>query len=134
MKNQYFGRRRQSAVRAVAWMQGCARVAIGAGMLLNPAQAVRSWSGEYDEKASSLPSRAFGMRDLVLGAGTLWSLHRGHPVRHWFILAVGLELIDSSVTVNKRRITGRAGPLDTWELLTASGLLGGILVGALLDE
>ncbi|MEV6070933.1 hypothetical protein AB0L82_30685 [Nocardia sp. NPDC052001] len=124
----------RQVVRSTAWAQGAARVAIGSGMLLNPAETVKSWSGEYDEKMSSLPSRAFGARDLVLGAGTLFSLYRGHPVRHWFVLSVGLELIDASVTLNKRRITGNSGAPDTWELLTAAGLFGGLLVAGLLDD
>ncbi len=124
----------RSIVRSTAWMQGAARLAIGTGMLLDPARTVKSWSGEYDERASSLPSRAFGMRDLVIGSGSLWSLYRKHPVRHWFVLGVALELIDASVTLDKRRITGNSGAPDTWELLTAAGLMGGLMVALLLED
>jgi hypothetical protein len=127
-------KRIQSVVRATAWAQGIARVAIGSGMLLDPAKAVQSWSGEYDDTKSSLPSRAFGARDVVIGAGTLVALYRNHPVRHWFVLGVGLELIDASVTLNKRRVTGNSGAPDTWELLTAAGLVGGLVVAALLND
>ncbi|MFE3983171.1 hypothetical protein ACFXPR_01685 [Nocardia tengchongensis] len=127
-------RRVQGMVRQMAWSQALARIAIGTGMLTQPATVSKSWSGEYDDTASSLPTRAFGTRDVVIGLGTVWSLRRGHPVRHWFVLGVALELVDATVTLNKRGRQGITGPPDTWELLTAAGLAGGILVAAALRE
>ncbi|MTE12549.1 hypothetical protein [Nocardia aurantiaca] len=124
----------QAMVRQMAWSQGLARIAIGAGMLTAPATVAKSWSGEYDEDASSLPTRAFGTRDVVIGLGTIWSLRRGHPVRHWFVLGVALELVDATVTLRKRQRLGVTGRPDTWEMLTAAGLAGGILVATALRE
>ncbi|MEU6582217.1 hypothetical protein [Nocardia sp. NPDC046763] len=132
--NSMLARRTRALVRQAAWSQALARVAIGTGMLTAPGAVAKSWSGEYDEDASSLPTRAFGTRDVVIGLGTLWSLRRGHPVRHWFVLGVALELVDATVTLNKRARLGRTGPPDTWELLTAAGLAGGIMVAAALRE
>ncbi|WP_330181569.1 hypothetical protein OHB26_35185 [Nocardia sp. NBC_01503] len=132
--NSTLARATQGMVRQLAWSQALARIAIGTGMLTAPAVVSKSWSGEYDEDASSLPTRAFGTRDVVIGLGTIWSLRRGHPVRHWFILGVALELVDATVTLNKRERLGVTGRPDTWELLTAAGLAGGVLVAVALRE
>ncbi|WP_156959751.1 hypothetical protein [Nocardia sp. BMG51109] len=126
--------RAQPLVKQMAWSQGVARVLIGTSMFVAPTPVVGSWTGAADAAAVHLPMRALGLRDAVIGIGTLWSLRRGQPVRHWFTLGVAIELIDASVTVNKRYRLGNTGHPDAWELLTAAGLVGGVIVAAALRD
>jgi hypothetical protein len=118
----------------MAWSQGVARVAIGTSMLASPQRVLASWAGEAGYGSSTLPLRAFGTRDAVIGLGMLWSLHRKHPVRHWFVLGVALELVDTTITARKRLRKPSGSPPDAWELLTAAGLFGGVLVAVGLAE
>ncbi|MBF6329912.1 hypothetical protein [Nocardia transvalensis] len=127
-------RRAQPLVKQMAWSQGLARVLIGTSMFAAPALVAGSWTGEADTATVRLPMRALGLRDAVIGIGTLWSLRRRQPVRHWFVLGVAVELVDASVTLNKRRRLGATGHPDAWELLTAAGLAGGVIVAAALRD
>lgn len=78
--------------------------------------------------------RAFAVRDLALGLGMLRGLARREPVRHWFRLGIAFELVDAGATVLYRRELPDGPVPDAMAALGAFGLVGGAIVGALLDE
>src|SRR4051794_41827718 len=64
----------QRYVRALA----AGRIAVGALMVWKPEQAVQGWIGGVASRSGTQTiTRAFGARDLVLGAGTLAALGSG---------------------------------------------------------
>lgn len=61
------------------------RIAFGAGLLLVPSRAGRSWLGPAAQRRSTqVFARGLGARDLALGAGALLALQRGEPAQRWF--------------------------------------------------
>lgn len=81
--------------RTIARTLGAMRIGFGAGMLLAPGLAVRIWLGrDADTTAARVMSRAIGVRDLVLGFGTLRSLDEGRA-RGWLEAGAAADLVDS---------------------------------------
>ena len=92
--------------RALLRMLAAGRIAVGSTLLAVPGTAGRSWVGDgATDPGVKVLTRALGIRDLVLGAGTLRALEAGHPVRSWAALAATCDAIDlAATTLAVRRI------------------------------
>lgn len=128
-----FRRQVQPLIRAIAWAHGATRVGIGVGMLASPAVA-GSFVGATNRGSATVLRPAFAIRDTVLGVGTVWSLAARKPVRHWFVAGTVIEVVElTAITRNSKELP--ATRVSTaWSLVTAAGLLGGVLIAVLLEE
>jgi hypothetical protein len=91
------------SARSLARFTAACRVAIGAGLIVQPRLAVRPWLGrEADRPASALLSRALGARDLVLALGTLSAIAEREALRRWLAASVVADGTDFAVTLAAR--------------------------------
>jgi hypothetical protein len=76
------------------------RVAVGVLMLLKPEEATRAWIGRRAASYSGTQTavRAFGARDLSLGAGTLAALMARQDARDWVAAGAFADLADFTAT------------------------------------
>jgi len=118
----------------MAYAHAAARTAVGVGLLVSPT-AARAWLGDSaDEGGGRVSLQAFAIRDALVGLGQIYSLRRGHPVRHWFQLALAFELTDALATISQRRHLPDGPFPDAVALFALSGIVGGAAVGFGLDE
>ena len=72
------------------------RQLVGAAFVLAPGLAGRAWIGsDARRRPVKVLARAFGVRDLAIGLGTVIALDRGTPVRGWIEAGVLSDLIDT---------------------------------------
>ena len=125
----------QPLVRSLAFAHAGTRTAIGLSLLLVPSRTARPWLGHGVEAGGGrVALHAFAVRDAAIGLAILRGLLRREPVRHWFRLGLGLELVDSGATVRYRRQLPEGREPDAWALLGAAGLVGGAVIALLLEE
>src|SRR3954452_22039642 len=76
------------------------RILFGAAMLLKPEEAVRGWIGSRAASygGTQTVTRAFGARDMALGAGALAALMAGKDARDWVIAGGLCDLADFAAT------------------------------------
>ena len=76
------------------------RIGVGVAMLLQPEAAVRGWIGTRaaSNGGSHVLARAFGARDLSLGAGTLAALASGRDARDWVAAGAFADVADLVAT------------------------------------
>lgn len=76
------------------------RVAIGVALLLAPGLAARGWAGaEASRPVTRVFLRTLGIRDLVLGLGTLRALNRGEDVAPWARYGAAVDGVDAAATL-----------------------------------
>lgn len=76
------------------------RILIGIVMLLAPRKGVRGWLGrDADSGGVTLLARAFGAREIALGAGTLGALTTGSPARPWVVAGIVSDGVDAAASV-----------------------------------
>lgn len=82
------------------------RVAFGALMLLKPEEATRAWIGRRAASYSGTQTavRAFGARDLSLGAGALAALMAGQDARDWVAAGAFADMADFAATATAQDI------------------------------
>ncbi len=72
------------------------RIAIGIAMLLTPRRTAGGWLGDGTMSGRvSLLARAFGAREVAIGAGTLRALSSGEPARPWVIAGIVSDGLDA---------------------------------------
>jgi hypothetical protein len=106
------------------------RVAIGASMVLTPTTASRPWIGDVArEPAARVMVRAFGIRDLALGAGLAAALARGdrEATRTWLVAGVASDAVDAAATLIGWRHLPKAGRLLTLTVAASAAALGAVL-------
>jgi hypothetical protein len=110
-------------VRALA----AGRVLVGATLLLAPKQAGSSWVGDAARRPEvTVIARAFGVRDLALGIGTLQALEGDAPARPWVALGMVCDLADLAATAWAIRAIGARRALPVMVVAgaaTAAGYL-----------
>jgi hypothetical protein len=101
------------------------RVGVGIGLLARPRLLTRAWIGaDADRVGAQVLTRALGVRDLVIGAGTLAA--SGADRRPWLVAALVADATDLTVTL----AAGRALPVRGRVLVSlAAG--GGVAMGAI---
>ena len=82
------------------------RVLVGVVMLLKPEEAVRGWIGARPASYGGTQSitRAFGARDLSLGAGALAALVAGKDARDWVAAGAFADVADLAATATAEDI------------------------------
>jgi hypothetical protein len=116
-------------VRAIA----VGRVAVGASLIALPGVAGRQWIGDAaSDRRTKVIIRAFGVRDLALGAGTLQALDTGQPARPWVVMGAVSDVVDLAATAVAIRALGarRAVPVM---LVAAGAAIGGLLASEHVD-
>jgi hypothetical protein len=104
-------------------------------MLMSPERVARSWVGDMDVASGRVALAAFAIRDAGMGVGLLWSLARGYPVRHWYLLGIAYELVDvTAVIASKDRLSPPSWTPYAWNVIGLVGILGGAVVAAIPDE
>jgi hypothetical protein len=114
--------------RALARLMAASRVAIGAGFVVAPRLAMRSWIGrDADRPTNMLLTRAFGARDLVLGVGPLLSLRNRDALRPWLAAGVVADTTDLFATLAAR---GEIPPASRAMVVSVAG--GAVALGVLV--
>src|SRR5437764_342701 len=82
------------------------RIAFGAAMLTKPEASVRAWIGRRAASygGTQTVTRAFGARDMSLGAGALAALLAGRDARDWVLLGAFADLADFGATATAEDI------------------------------
>jgi peptide-methionine (R)-S-oxide reductase len=87
---------RLSAV-TVARLFAAGRVAAGAAVLLRPEALARALRVDTSTaRRTSWLARMFGIRDLALGAGTLFALTRGGQPLPWLLASAASDAVDTT--------------------------------------
>jgi len=107
---------------------GIARAVIGGAMVLAPATSMRFWIGE-ERKAfgARLITRAFGMREIAIGVGTVLAVDHDAPVRGWLEAGVLIDSSDALTTLVSYRKLPRVG-----RTLVLAGAASAAVMGARL--
>lgn len=89
--------------RTIATLYAGGRVAIGTALLLAPERAGRGWVGKLAERPGAQAlTQALGIRDLGLGAGTLYALQTGERLAPWLVASAVSDVTDLVATVRAR--------------------------------
>ena len=123
----------EDAARLSAWSNGVGRIAVGIGLLASPKHAAGAWVGEAESNrlSTALLGRAVGIRDVVIGAATVYGLTRGHAR----LALVGAALTDAGdlgatlAAGDKLPEPGRTATLA----LIATGITGAAFAATQLD-
>jgi hypothetical protein len=109
---------------AFARASAVGRVGFGIGLLAAPRLLTRAWIGDDADRAGAqVLTRLLGVRDLVIGAGTL--VADDPDRRRWLAAAVVADATDLTVTL----AAGRALPVRG-RILVSLAAAGGVMLGA----
>jgi hypothetical protein len=91
-------------------IMGWARATVGAGMTLAPGAFLRLSGREAPTPVSMLLMRTIGIRDLVLGVGTITAARRGsdEELTRWTSSGLASDSLDVVASLAARRSIGRA--------------------------
>ncbi len=100
------------------------RAAIGAALTLLPAKTVGSgWIGKDAERPTAqLLFRCVGVRDGVLGLGTLAALKRGDALAPWILAAALADAVDLVATLAARKAIPRSAVVGVGALAGGTAL------------
>ena len=109
----------------IARVAGASRVAIGAALLSAPGLVGKPWVGDVSERpAAQIAIAGLGARDLVIGAGTLWTLGgRKRGVGPWLIAAGLADAADLTGAFRFRKGLSTASIAGTAALAGGSAAL-----------
>jgi hypothetical protein len=104
-------------VASKAEIMGWARAAVGAGLLVAPGAFLRLSGREPPTPVAVLLMRTIGIRDLVLGAGTVTAARRGSEpdLRRWTSVGLASDSLDvlaslvAAPTIGRAEAAGAAG-------------------------
>jgi len=101
------------------------RVLIGATVLVAPGFSGRRWIGDTARQpGASVVARAFGVRDLALGIGTLQALDADAPAEPWVTLGVLCDAADLVATLLAVRAIGVKRALPVMAVAAGAAALG----------
>ena len=111
--------------RAIAKQVAYGRMALGAALMVRPGLVTRPWLGPVaDAPGGSVLAVTFGARDLAVGAGTAYALHRGAAARPWLLAAAFSDTIDALATFVSRRALPSPGAQGTVALAATGAAIG----------
>jgi hypothetical protein len=91
---------------------GCLRGAVGIGLIMAPKAVARSQADQSPTGTSVLLMRTIGVRDLVLGAGTVAAARAGEDeVRRWIATGLLSDALDVLTGAVSGSLVGRKGAL-----------------------
>lgn len=110
------------------------RIAVGAGLVVAPAFAVRTWAGRSaDTPSGRMLARAIGGRDLVLGALLLKALRADERHDHLLQLGLAADAVDILAATLMGSDLGRSRRLVV-PLVAGGVAAAGYLAGKAIDE
>ncbi len=115
---------------ALARASALGRLGFGIGLLADPTRLTVPWIGRDGKRSGpQVLTRSLGVRDLVLGLGTLTS--GGREQQRWLMAALAADLTDLTATL----AAGRQLPL-AGRLLVGLAAGGGVAmgIGALAEQ
>ena len=89
--------------RELARQLALGRVAVGVASVIAPGLALRSWLGKDTSAGAKVLGRAFGVRDALLGVGTLQAIDRDDRVKEWLVGGLIADATDFTATVLARK-------------------------------
>jgi hypothetical protein len=97
--------------RQLARILGLTRAAVGLTAIVAPGFFAKRWIGPTgDDAGAKVITRAFGVRDAVLGIGLHQALSDGRPAGSWVQAGVASDAVDAvSTLVALRRIGWKTG-------------------------
>jgi hypothetical protein len=109
----------------LARIAAASRAAIGVALLVAPRPLAKAWLGDAaDHPGTSVAVSGLGVRDLALGAGTLWSLGgRKRKPRPWLVGSGAADAADLLGTVRARAALSTASVIGTVALAGGSAAL-----------
>ncbi len=111
--------------RTAAAALAAGRVAIGLGLLVAPATIGRIWIGrDADRRSVQVLVRAFGARDVVLGAGALLAMRHGRGLRGWVEAGAVADAADALATLAARDELPDLGSATTVVLAGSAAVTG----------
>lgn len=114
--------------RDLARINGIGRALLGAGLVMAPGIAARTWIGDASSASGAqVVARALGIRDVALGAGLLWALQRDEPAYAWVAAAAAADAIDAGATLIGWSDLPKAGRVGVLALAAGSAVQMGLL-------
>lgn len=110
------------------------RIAVGLAFVVMPRLASKPWLGDgADSPAFRWMARAFGVRDALLGVGTMLAIEDKKPVRQWLHYGAVSDTVDAVATLVAYR---HLPPYRRFVLLAtaASGAATGLALAQRLDD
>ncbi len=105
------------------------RVAVGAGLIAVPAFVGGRWVGpDAAAPGTKVLGRALGVRDLVLGLGTLEADRRGESLRTWLLAGAIADTVDLVATAAAGDGIPTPGQRATVAIAGAAALTGLVLL------
>ncbi len=105
------------------------RVAVGAGLIAVPAFVGGRWVGpDASSPGTQVLGRALGVRDLVLGLGTLEADRRGESLRTWLAAGVIADSVDLVATAAAGESIPAQGRWATVAVAGAAAITGLVLL------
>jgi len=100
------------------------RVAVGTALTLVPGTAGSLWFGDHArDPGVKIAVRALGVRDAVLGLGTLWALANDEPTRAWYAAGAASDVVDAIATMTATRRIGLRRAVPATSVATTSAVL-----------
>lgn len=119
--------------RTLLGLLSAGRIAVGAAFMAAPARGAASWIGtEAQRPGAGVLARAFGARDLALGAATLAALSGRAPLRPLLLGGIVADTTDAAATL----AAGDGIPVSARRAVTAVAVgaaLGGAWLATRLD-
>jgi hypothetical protein len=96
-------------VGGIGWL----RVAVGVALVAAPGTLLKGSIGEGPPGSMLMLARTVGIRDVVIGAGTISALRSGETadIRRWIAVGLTSDMLDAVVGVTGRRLVGWRGAL-----------------------
>ena len=112
---------------------GWARAAVGAGLLLAPGAFLRLSAREAPTPVAVLLMRTIGIRDLVLGVGTIAAARRGgdDDLRRWTAVGLASDSLDVLASVVAAPAIGRVEAVGAAGAALAFAVADGLALGEL---
>jgi hypothetical protein len=90
---------------AIGWL----RVAVGVALGAAPGPLLKGSTGEGPSGSMLLLARTVGIRDLVIGAGTISAVRSGETrdVRRWAVVGLTSDVLDAAAGIASIRLLGK---------------------------
>ena len=121
-------------MRSLARILASGRIAIGSAMVLVPGLVTSGWVGADSTRGSTKAiARATGVRDALIGVGTLRALEQDDEVKPWLLAGALSDGIDAAATVLAwRHLPKRRRALAV--LFMAGATAAGVALAGQVDE
>lgn len=100
------------------------RVAVGTALTLLPGHVGSMWFGDAaHDPGVKVAIRALGIRDAVIGLGTLWAVAKDEPTRGWILASAASDAVDAVATMTATPHIGLRRAAPATSVATSSAVL-----------